>query len=51
MRMTNKEPTFDQKQKVYILDFRGKVKEPSVKNFILVDHYTRKDCLLFGRQT
>jgi len=49
MLLRNKAPAFDDKLKVYILDFKGKVKEASVKNFILHDDYTKKDCLLFGK--
>jgi hypothetical protein len=51
MRLHNKAPTFDEKQKVFILDFKGKVKEASVKNFILHDNYTKRDCMVFGKHT
>lgn len=49
--LINKSPTYNEKMKVFILDFRGKVKEPSVKNFILVDKETKTECLLFGKQS
>lgn len=51
MRLNNKQPAFDNKLKVFVLDFKGKVKEASVKNFILHDHYTKQDCLIFGKHT
>ena len=48
-RLFNKQPELDQDTLEYRLDFKGKIKVPSVKNFILVEEGTERECLLFGK--
>lgn len=54
--MSTKSPEYDERTKAYTLDFQGRVKEASVKNFQLVswDHNTDKTgaelLLQFGKQ-
>lgn len=48
--LRNKKPFYDEDSKAYWLDFDGRVKEPSVKNFQLVMSDNPDDVIIqFGR--
>jgi len=45
----NKEPVWSEKFNAYMLDFKGKVSKPSMKNFILVDKRSERESVIFGK--
>lgn len=48
--MTNRKPEWNDKIKGFMLNFGGKVKKPSIKNFILEDEASPNAArLLFGK--
>jgi len=50
--LVNNKPTFNKKMNAFVLDFKGRVKEASVKNFQLIDrdHGSNSKILLqFGK--
>ncbi len=48
--MTNRKPEWNEKIKGFMLNFGGKVKKPSIKNFILEDEANPETArLLFGK--
>ena len=47
---TNRKPTYHAESQEYVMNFEGKVKKSSIKNFILEDLYNQKaKVLLFGK--
>ena len=47
--LVNKQPRWNDTLKAHVLDFKGRVKRPSVKNFILTDHTGKEEFVVFGR--
>eukprot|EP00826_Nyctotherus_ovalis_P054571 TRINITY_DN7157_c0_g1_i1.p1 TRINITY_DN7157_c0_g1~~TRINITY_DN7157_c0_g1_i1.p1 ORF type:complete len:272 (-),score=57.58 TRINITY_DN7157_c0_g1_i1:121-936(-) len=46
---TSKDPVWSRKNHSYVLDFKGKVAKASVKNFVLVEKGSNKECVIFGK--
>ena len=47
--LENKKPNWNEELRAYILDFKGRVTVPSVKNFQLVERHTEKVLVQFGK--
>eukprot|EP00830_Metopus_es_P010474 TRINITY_DN20097_c0_g1_i1.p1 TRINITY_DN20097_c0_g1~~TRINITY_DN20097_c0_g1_i1.p1 ORF type:complete len:136 (+),score=28.96 TRINITY_DN20097_c0_g1_i1:3-410(+) len=45
----SKTPEWSEKLEAHVLDFKGKARLPSVKNFILEDDEGKKDYVMFGK--
>eukprot|EP01059_Diplonema_ambulator_P004560 TRINITY_DN14276_c0_g1_i4.p1 TRINITY_DN14276_c0_g1~~TRINITY_DN14276_c0_g1_i4.p1 ORF type:complete len:361 (+),score=88.68 TRINITY_DN14276_c0_g1_i4:149-1084(+) len=49
MVMENKKPSWNEELRAYVLNFKGRVTVPSVKNFQLVERHTDKILVQFGK--
>lgn len=47
----NKQPVWNEKEQSYVLSFRGRAKESSIKNFVITDSLEsqEKHLLIFGK--
>ncbi len=45
----NRQPKWNDSLRAHVLDFKSRVKRPSVKNFILTDDADKEDYIVFGR--
>lgn len=46
---SNKDPIWSEKLHAYVLDFRGRARKPSVKNFIIQSEDFKSECITFGK--
>jgi len=49
--LKNKDPKWNEVMNAYVLNFRGRVNEPSIKNFQLIKEFDQHEevCLQFGK--
>ena len=47
--LVSKDPVWSEKESAHILDFKGKVKKPSIKNFILIEKESNEEIVIFGK--